>query len=54
MTNVVIDSGLYDMLDGFHRNPKMATDTTINYSKFELERYLDDHDEIKQKYFGKV
>jgi hypothetical protein len=54
MTNAVIDSGLYDMLDGFNKNPKMNTDTKINYSKFELERYLDSHKDIKQKYFKNV
>ncbi|MDR1898073.1 MAG: hypothetical protein LBR10_14930 [Prevotellaceae bacterium] len=51
MTNAVIDSGLYDMLDSFNRNPKMKTDTKINYSKLELERYLAGHNKIKQRYF---
>jgi hypothetical protein len=51
MTNAVIDSGLYDMLDSFNRNPKMKTDTKINYSKLELERYLVGHNKIKQRYF---
>jgi hypothetical protein len=52
MTNVKIDSGLYDMLDSFNRNPKMDTDTKINYSKLELERYLFGHNEIKLRYFN--
>lgn len=51
MTNAVIDSGLYDMLDGFNRNHQMHTDTTINYSKFEMERYLARNVNIKQQYF---
>jgi hypothetical protein len=53
MTNAIIDSELYDMLDGF-KNSKMNTDTKITYSKYELERYLSGHEEIKQRYFNNV
>lgn len=48
MTNLVIDSTLYDMLDGFNRD---GTDTKINFSKYELERYLAQHKYLKERYF---
>ena len=51
MTNAKIDGGLYDMLDGFSRNEKMKTDTKTNFSRLELELYLDSHGDLKQRYF---
>jgi hypothetical protein len=50
MTNAMIDSGLYDMLEDF-KKPKMNIDTST-YSKFELERYLARNIGIKQRYFS--
>jgi len=49
-TTTVIDSTLYDMLDGFNRN--LDIDTSNNWSKYELERHLNRHQMIKNKYFG--
>jgi len=49
-TTTVIDSTLYDMLDGFKRN--LDIDTSNNWSKYELERHLNRHQMIKSKYFG--
>ncbi len=48
-TTTVIDSTLYDMLDGFTRN--MQIDTSHNWSKYELERHLNKNMIIKDKYF---
>jgi len=48
-TTTVIDSTLYDMLDGFSRN--MKVDTSICWSKYELERHLNRNQMIKNKYF---
>lgn len=53
MTNAVIDSTLYDMLDGFSKNKNMKIDTGTNYSKYELERYLVIHPGIWERYFRK-
>lgn len=50
-TTTVIDPTLYDMLDGFKRN--LDIDTSNNWSKYELERHLNRHQIIKNKYFGK-
>jgi hypothetical protein len=50
-TTTVIDSTLYDMLEGFKRNIKI--DTSLCWSKYELERYLNRHQMIKNKYFKK-
>lgn len=50
-TTTVIDSTLYDMLDGFNRN--LNIDTSFCWSKYELERYLNRHQLIKNKYFKK-
>lgn len=49
-TPLVIDSTLYDMLDGFERNAKI--DTSIRWSKYELERFLNRNGHLKKKYFG--
>lgn len=51
MTNVPIDSGLYDMLDAFAANPRISVDTKEHYSKYEIERYLAGHANLKSKYF---
>lgn len=48
-TSAVIDSTLYDMLDGFERNMKI--DTSIRWSKYELERFLNRNKKLKEKYF---
>lgn len=48
-TTTVIDSTLYDMLDGFERN--LGIDTSNNWSKYELERHLNRYQMIKNKYF---
>jgi hypothetical protein len=48
-TTTVVDSTLYDMLDGFSRNLKI--DTSLCWSKYELERYLNKNIMIKNKYF---
>lgn len=48
-TTTVIDSTLYDMLDGFNRN--LNIDTSICMSKYELERHLNRNQMIKNKYF---
>lgn len=48
-TTTVIDSTLYDMLDGFTRN--MQIDTSHNWSKYELERHLNKNKMIKDKFF---
>lgn len=50
-TTTVIDSTLYDMLAGFNRN--MGIDTSFCWSKYELERYLNRYQIIKNKYFKK-
>lgn len=49
-TSTVIDSTLYDMLDGFDRNQNI--DTSIRWSKYELERYLNRIKSLKNKYFS--
>lgn len=51
MTNLIIDATLYDMLDGFSR---LGIDTKINYSKYELERYLAQHPKLKERYFTSI
>ncbi len=48
-TTTVIDSTLYDMLDGF--NKSSGTDTSFCWSKYELERHLNRNQIIKNKYF---
>ena len=48
-TSAVIDSTLYDMLDGFERN--MGIDTSIRMSKYELERFFNRNQQLKNKYF---
>ncbi len=48
-TSTVIDSTLYDMLDGFSRN--MHVDTSFSWSKYELERHLNKNVMIKDKHF---
>ncbi|WP_440956615.1 hypothetical protein ACSAZK_06830 [Methanosarcina sp. Mfa9] len=48
-TSTIIDSTLYDMLDGFERN--MGIDTSIRWSKYELERFLNRNKQLKEKYF---
>lgn len=48
-TSAVIDSTLYDMLDGFERN--MGIDTSIRWSKYELERFFNRNQQLKNKYF---
>lgn len=50
-TTTVIDSTLYDMLDGFNRNMKI--DISFLWSKYELERHLNQNQIIKNKYFKK-
>ena len=50
-TTTVIDSTLYDMLEGFKRS--MNIDSSFTFSKYELERYLNRHQMIKTKYFKK-
>jgi hypothetical protein len=49
-TSAVIDSTLYDMLDGFERNTEI--DTSIRWSKYELERFFNMNQQLKKKYFG--
>jgi hypothetical protein len=49
ITNTVIDSTLYDKLDGIAKNRSIKIDT---YSKFELERFLARRLDIKQRYFN--
>jgi hypothetical protein len=49
MTNQLIDATLYDMLNGF---AVFGTDTSINYSKLELERYLARNKWLRDKYFS--
>lgn len=51
-TSTVIDSTLYDMLDGFNRS--INIDVSFCFSKYELERYLNRHQLIKQKYFRRT
>lgn len=48
-TTGVIDATLYDMLDGFSRN--QGVDTSVCFSKYELERHLNIQNSIKEKYF---
>ncbi|MEP2970314.1 hypothetical protein, partial [Nonlabens ulvanivorans] len=48
-TNVLIDSTLYDMLDGFTNN--LETYTRENWGKLELEKLLNDNDYLRNKYF---
>lgn len=47
MTNSIIDSGLYDKLDNIKRNYGIEID---DWSKLEIENFLDIHQEIKDKY----
>lgn len=48
-TNVLIDSTLYDMLDGFTNS--IGTHTRENWGKLELEKNLNDNDSLRNKYF---
>jgi hypothetical protein len=48
-TSSVIDATLYDMLDGFKRN--LEIDTSFSWSMYELERYLNRNQILKNKYF---
>ena len=48
-TSLVIDPTLYDMLDGFERN--IGIDTSIRWSKYELERFINMNGQLKKKYF---
>lgn len=48
MTSGVIDSTLYDKLDGIASNREIQTGT---WSKLELERFLIRHPTIYQRYF---
>jgi hypothetical protein len=50
-TTTVIDATLYDMLAGFNRN--MNIDISFLWSKYELERHLNQNQIIKNKYFKK-
>jgi len=49
-TTTVIDSTLYDMLDGFKRYQEI--DVSFCWSKYELERYLNRYQFLKDKYFN--
>ncbi|RZK38901.1 MAG: hypothetical protein EOO90_20635 [Pedobacter sp.] len=51
-TTGVIDATLYDMLDGFSRN--QGIDTSVCFSKYELERHLNIQNSIKEKYFKRT
>lgn len=48
MTSTVIDSTLYDKLEGIKRNRNIET---VTWSVYEIERFLERHPEIKQRYF---
>ncbi|QLE41660.1 hypothetical protein FD723_15375 [Nostoc sp. C052] len=48
MTSGVIDSGLYDKLDNIKRNYGIEID---EWSKLEIENFLDKHHELRDKYF---
>ena len=48
-TNVLIDSTLYDMLDGFTNSIEIHT--RENWGKLELEKLLNDNDYLRNKYF---
>jgi hypothetical protein len=50
MTSGVIDSTLYDKLDGIARNKGIQIDW---WSRLELERFLARHTELRDRYFGK-
>lgn len=50
MTSGVIDSTLYDKLDGIARNKRIET---ACWSRLELERFLARHLEIRDRYFRK-
>ncbi len=50
MTSGVIDSTLYDKLDGITRNRAIKTDS---WSRLELERFLARHLELRDRYFRK-
>ncbi len=51
-TNTVIDATLYDMLDGFERNFQIDTSQTM--SVYELERLINRHRVLKNKFFDKT
>ena len=48
MTNVVIDSTLYDRFDAIQQNRGLEFD---HWSVFELERFLARHPSVKKRYF---
>lgn len=48
-TTTVIDSTLYDILEGFNKN--LNINTSFCWSKYEIERHLNRHQVIKTKYF---
>lgn len=50
MTSGIIDSTLYDRLDGISRSRGFKLET---WSVLEIERYLSRHPQIKERYFGK-
>ncbi len=50
MTSSVIDSGLYDKLDNIKRNYGIEID---EWSKLEIEKFLDKHQELRDRYFFK-
>ena len=50
MTSGVIDSTLYDKLEGVARNRGIEIDW---WSRLELERFLARHTELRDRYFGK-
>ena len=49
MTNAVIDATLYDFLDGIKKNH--GIDTDLNFSVYELERFIARHQPLRKKYF---
>jgi Restriction endonuclease len=48
ITSSVIDSGLYDKLENIKRNYGIEID---DWSKLEIENFLDKHRELRDKYF---
>ena len=51
MTSGVIDSTLYDKIDGIGRNRGIQFE---HWSVYELERFLAKHPNIKDRHFGKL
>lgn len=49
MTSGVIDSGLYDRLDGIKRNRGIEIDS---WSRLEIERFLAKHPKLRDRYFS--